>query len=159
MLLQNKRLFILVSVVILTTSCVALLLYIFPSSGIRRENTIPESPHLETLPPQANSTSEFTSTITNLPLNVTYTQTRNIQDTIAYLIDPNKKGSHYQANYRDDSWQVSQDDDMVSFLVDVPSVKKTFIVYNGTDVSCAPPTEQKEPDWQCKDSLQEGDFE
>ena len=156
MILQNKRLFILLCVVVSLMLGTALILFILPTATIQRENTIPESPHLSSLPPQADSTSEYTATIADLPADITYTQTRNLQDTIAYPIDPNKKGVHYQAQYRDGSQEILQDG-TVTFLVDVASVKKTFIIQDASQVRCAPQADQKEPDWLCKEVLMEGD--
>lgn len=158
-MLQNKRLFIGLVVIVAGITCVATALFITRSTTITPGSAIPSSPHLQSLPPQTNAVSDFGATIANLPTTVTYTQTRNLEETLAYLIDPSKRGGEYKGAFRDGSL-TTQPDGTQSFLVDVDSAKKTYVVYDTSRISCAPAASQKEPDWKCEDpSGDEGSYE
>lgn len=149
MILENRRLFIVLSAIVFGTFCIALVLLATKPTAIKSAATIPTSPNLQSSPPETSTPSEFTATVANLPIDVTYTQTRNIQDSIGYLADPGKKGSEYTAVYRDGSVRV-QGDGTRSFLVDVAAVKKTFAVYDNQFVRCASANEQLQLDWVCE---------
>jgi hypothetical protein len=110
--------------------------------------SIPTSAQLDTLPPQTIDIPEFTSTISNLPVTLDYTHTRNIQDTIGYIVSPTKKGS-YTGIYRGNSNYIAADG-RNAFLVDVPSARATVVIYDNEIVDCASLSQQRESSWHCE---------
>lgn len=146
---RSRRLFTVLCVLVIITGIAGVVLITTSNNTVAVGDTIPKSALLSTLPPQTLDNPEFTSTIANLPTALSYTQTRNIQDTIGYIADPTKKGSNFRAEYREGSSYVAEDGRQ-AFLVDVPSAMKTFVVYDNTIVDCAAPSQQKEPSWHCE---------
>lgn len=146
-MLQNKKLFALIVIASLIMAGAGIALIVTKNTAVPRGSIIPASTHLASVPPQAGELPDATSTISSLPLDVSYTQTRNIQDSIGYLAG-NKKGANYIGSYRTNSRAVDSNG-TVSFLVDVPSAKSTFIVLDNAIVECAPTDSQKEPGWSC----------
>lgn len=147
-MLQNKRLFKIILVVVLFMVAVSVVLIATKKATISYSNITPESAQLRSVPPQAGIDSEYTSVISNLPIELNYTQTRNLQDTVGYLANPTQKGIVHMASYREGS-RKTENDGRVSFLVDVPEAKKTFIVYDNEIVDCAPQSRQLESSWRC----------
>lgn len=158
-MLQNKRLFTGLVVAVCAVFCIALLLFITRPTGVTSEAYIPSSPNLQTLPPQTKTPSEYSAIVRNLPITVTYTETRIIEESIGYLADPTKKGNVIQASYREGS-QRTESSGTTRYLVDVPKAKKTFAVSDGDIVRCAQANEQLQTGWACNEgSGDEGTFE
>ncbi len=146
-MLQNKRLFTFVAIASVLIATTGVILIATKNTAIPHGTAIPNSTYLASVPPQTGELPDTTSTIASLPLDVSYTQTRDIQDTIGYLIG-GKRGANYAGSYRTGSRNLDGSGS-ISFLVDIPTAKMTFIVRDNSLVDCAAASDQKEPDWNC----------
>lgn len=149
----SKKVFAILTGAVICMLLASVALLATSNKAIQFAEAIPSSTQLLSLPPQTKSTPEYTAVIANLPSTISYTDTRNIQDTLGYFANPTKKGT-VMAAYREGSTHIA-DDGRTAFLVDVPSEKKTFVVYGNKTVACASDAQQLDPSWHCR--LPEGD--
>lgn len=148
MMFESKKLYLTILGVIVAALGICALLSFASIKSMRYGTSIPSNSTFASLPTQV---SGINATVHNLPIQVSLSQTRQLEKYISNQASNTPKDSPVVGYFRDGT--ISYESNGVAFLVDVPAIKQSLSVTTFDDgassIGCASESDRQDMSWVC----------